>query len=188
MSSLLITILQRIAERLHTFYVDLSAHSVYNPDIEDNPARTRWKVLARRIKDGSFFGLSRENSWMLLANLHRTVGMKLANGTNEAPGAPTQATENEVVSVTKAEMSTGEIMQQLNRPGSLRRPHRRVDPALLSRQGRRPSISALGRKSSKDLSRSPDPSPNESAKYAGRTREESMGGVSLNGSLRPIYP
>ena len=48
------SILGRIAQRLQNFYVDLAAHSVYNPDLEENPARTRWRVLARKVKDGSF--------------------------------------------------------------------------------------------------------------------------------------
>ena len=61
---------------MHTFYVDLAAQSVYNPMIEGNPACTRWRVLARQIKDGSFT-LSKEGSWQLLANLQRTVDAKL---------------------------------------------------------------------------------------------------------------
>lgn len=53
--------LQRISERFEGFYVDLAAVSLYHPEREANPARTRWKFIQRRIKDGSFFLLTREN-------------------------------------------------------------------------------------------------------------------------------
>lgn len=52
--------LQRVAERVDSFYVDLAAQSLYHPEREANPSRTRWKFLQRRIKDGSFFVLTRD--------------------------------------------------------------------------------------------------------------------------------
>ncbi|KAF8536061.1 hypothetical protein BDD12DRAFT_935731 [Trichophaea hybrida] len=51
----LVSLLERIAERLDTYYVELSALSLYHPEIEPNPARTRWRIVRRRIRDGSFF-------------------------------------------------------------------------------------------------------------------------------------
>jgi len=47
--------LERIAERVDSFYVDLAAESLYHPEREANPARARWRFLQRRLKDGSFF-------------------------------------------------------------------------------------------------------------------------------------
>jgi hypothetical protein len=52
--------LERIAERVETFYTELAALSLYNPQAEANPARARWKYVQRRIKDGSFFVLAAE--------------------------------------------------------------------------------------------------------------------------------
>jgi hypothetical protein len=52
--------LERIAERVETFYTELAALSLYHPESEANPARARWKFLQRRIKDGSFFVLARK--------------------------------------------------------------------------------------------------------------------------------
>jgi hypothetical protein len=40
---------------LDTYYVELSAQSIHHPEIEDNPARARWNLVRRRIRDGSFF-------------------------------------------------------------------------------------------------------------------------------------
>jgi len=57
-SSYLLSVLERVAQRLETFYSRLARESIYRPEIEKNPARTRWNVLRRKIKDGSFFILS----------------------------------------------------------------------------------------------------------------------------------
>jgi hypothetical protein len=54
----LLGILERIAKRLETFYTRLATHSIYAPEIEKNPARTRWNLLRRKIFDGSFFILT----------------------------------------------------------------------------------------------------------------------------------
>lgn len=56
---MLISYLERIAERVESFYVDLAAVSLYCPQNEANPSRARWKFIQRRIKDGSFFVLTR---------------------------------------------------------------------------------------------------------------------------------
>jgi hypothetical protein len=37
------------------FYTSLAKESVYRPEIECNPARTRWKLVRRKIADGSIF-------------------------------------------------------------------------------------------------------------------------------------
>ncbi|PVF96909.1 hypothetical protein CPB86DRAFT_708145 [Serendipita vermifera] len=59
-STVLMGYLQRIAERVETFYTELAALSLYHPGSEANPARARWKFLQRRIKDGSFFVLAQK--------------------------------------------------------------------------------------------------------------------------------
>jgi len=55
LAAFLVSILERIAERLDTYYVELSAQSLYHPEMEDNPARARWRLVRRRIRDSSFF-------------------------------------------------------------------------------------------------------------------------------------
>lgn len=57
-SSYLLSVLERVGQRLETFYSRLARESIYRPEIEKNPARTRWNVLRRKIRDGSFFILS----------------------------------------------------------------------------------------------------------------------------------
>ncbi|KAI3609884.1 sulfite reductase flavoprotein alpha-component [Moniliophthora roreri] len=59
-STVLMSFLQRIAERVESFYVDLAAQSLYDPMHEANPARARWRFVARRIKDSSFFVLTKD--------------------------------------------------------------------------------------------------------------------------------
>jgi len=56
--SFLVQILERMAKRLDVFYSKLAQHSIYQPEIERNPARTRWNLVRRRIRDGSLFILS----------------------------------------------------------------------------------------------------------------------------------
>ncbi|KAH6675814.1 hypothetical protein B0J14DRAFT_509473 [Halenospora varia] len=62
-SAYLLTILERIAQRLEIFYSNLAAHTIYTPSIEANPARTRWNTLRRKIFDGSFFVLANESTF-----------------------------------------------------------------------------------------------------------------------------
>lgn len=57
-ASYLLTILERIAARLEAYYASLSQESIYRPEIENNPARTRWHNVRRKIVDGSFFVLA----------------------------------------------------------------------------------------------------------------------------------
>lgn len=58
MCSILMHILERMARRLEVFYSKLSQHTIYQPEIEHNPARTRWGLVRRRIRDGSLFVLA----------------------------------------------------------------------------------------------------------------------------------
>lgn len=58
MCSILMHILERMARRLEVFYSRLAQHTIYRPEIEHNPARTRWGLVRRRIRDGSLFVLA----------------------------------------------------------------------------------------------------------------------------------
>ncbi|KAI3557410.1 sulfite reductase flavoprotein alpha-component [Colletotrichum abscissum] len=50
--------LERMAKRLEVFYSKLAQCSIYHPELERNPARTRWDLVKRRVRDGSFFILT----------------------------------------------------------------------------------------------------------------------------------
>lgn len=67
LSLFLLQLLERMAMRLESFYGKLAEISIYNPEIEQNPARTRWNRLRRRIHDRSFFVLAQD-----LTVSHRT--------------------------------------------------------------------------------------------------------------------
>ncbi|KAI0159617.1 cytochrome b5-like Heme/Steroid binding domain-containing protein [Xylariaceae sp. FL1272] len=58
MSSYLLQTLERMARRLGVYYAQLSQCSVYHPEIEKNPARTRWALVRRFMRDGSLFVLT----------------------------------------------------------------------------------------------------------------------------------
>lgn len=58
LSAFLLQILERIARRLGIFYAQLAQCSVYRPELERNPARTRWALVRRCIWDGSLFVLA----------------------------------------------------------------------------------------------------------------------------------
>jgi cytochrome b involved in lipid metabolism len=58
LSAYLLSVLERVALRLETFYLRLARETIYRPELEKNPARTRWNVLKRKIHDGSFFILT----------------------------------------------------------------------------------------------------------------------------------
>ncbi|KAK3332837.1 hypothetical protein B0T19DRAFT_381472 [Cercophora scortea] len=60
LSTFLMQTLERMAKRLEIFYAKLAQHKVYQPEIERNPARSRWLLVRRRIRDGSFFILTQE--------------------------------------------------------------------------------------------------------------------------------
>lgn len=58
LSTFLLQLTERMAVRLEGFYSKLAQHSVYHPEMEHNPARTRWNLVRRKVRDGSFFVLS----------------------------------------------------------------------------------------------------------------------------------
>lgn len=58
----LMQVLERMANKLEAFYAKIARYSVFQPELEANPARTRWNILKRKIWDGSFFILTREKS------------------------------------------------------------------------------------------------------------------------------
>ena len=58
MCSLLTQLLERMARRLEVFYSKLSQLSMYQPEIEVNPGRTRWELVRRCMRDGSLFVLT----------------------------------------------------------------------------------------------------------------------------------
>ncbi|KAG9121533.1 hypothetical protein FRC07_002461, partial [Ceratobasidium sp. 392] len=59
-ASVLMRYLERVAERLESYYTDHAALNLYNAAKEANPARARWNLLRRRVSDGSFFVLTRQ--------------------------------------------------------------------------------------------------------------------------------
>ncbi|SPJ78128.1 related to nitric-oxide synthase, salivary gland [Fusarium torulosum] len=60
--STLLQTLERMAHRLSMFYTQLSRISVYQPEIEHNPARTRWAFVRRCVRDGTFFVMTQRIS------------------------------------------------------------------------------------------------------------------------------
>ncbi|KAM0324395.1 hypothetical protein ACHAQA_008177 [Verticillium albo-atrum] len=58
LSTFLLQVLERMSRRLAVFYAQLAQCSVYQPELERNPARTRWALVRRRIHDGSLFVLA----------------------------------------------------------------------------------------------------------------------------------
>ncbi|KAH8660905.1 sulfite reductase flavoprotein alpha-component [Tricladium varicosporioides] len=60
LSTFLLQVAERMAMRLESFYSKLAPLSVYHPEMEQNPARTRWTLLRRKIRDGSFFVLTQD--------------------------------------------------------------------------------------------------------------------------------
>lgn len=62
LATFLMQVLERMAKRLEIFYGKLAQLSVYKPEIERNPARTRWHLVRQRVRDGSFFVLTQSTS------------------------------------------------------------------------------------------------------------------------------
>lgn len=60
LAGFLMSILERCAVRLEEFYKGMEGLSMYRPELEENPAKARWRGIRRRIADGSFFMLARE--------------------------------------------------------------------------------------------------------------------------------
>jgi hypothetical protein len=59
LASYLLSILECIAARVEAYYGSLSQESIYRLEIENNPARTRWHSIRQKIRDRSFFVLSK---------------------------------------------------------------------------------------------------------------------------------
>lgn len=70
LSAFLMTVLERMATRLEAFYSKIARYSIFQPEMERNPARARWNILRRKIADGSFFTLTRNASIASVAQLH----------------------------------------------------------------------------------------------------------------------
>ncbi|KAF1959206.1 hypothetical protein CC80DRAFT_467607 [Byssothecium circinans] len=81
LASYLLTVLERIAARLEAYYAALSQESIYRPEIESNPARTRWNNVRRKIIDGSFFVLAQPPS--MSASDGTSLGLRSRPGQNE---------------------------------------------------------------------------------------------------------
>jgi sulfite reductase alpha subunit-like flavoprotein/cytochrome b involved in lipid metabolism len=62
LSTFLMQVLDRMANRLEGFYTKLARYSVFRPEMERNPARARWNILKRKVRDGSFFVLTQKAS------------------------------------------------------------------------------------------------------------------------------
>ncbi|KAI0596770.1 cytochrome b5-like Heme/Steroid binding domain-containing protein [Biscogniauxia sp. FL1348] len=58
LSTFLLQVLERMGRRLGVFYAQLAQCSVYRPELERNPARTRWALVRRCVRDGSLFVLA----------------------------------------------------------------------------------------------------------------------------------
>ncbi|TGJ83856.1 hypothetical protein E0Z10_g4911 [Xylaria hypoxylon] len=69
----LLQILDRMSRRLGVFYAQLAQQSSYHPELESNPARTRWTFVRRLIRDGSFFVLSHKMETDVLQNGHSSA-------------------------------------------------------------------------------------------------------------------
>ncbi|CAI6332041.1 unnamed protein product [Periconia digitata] len=62
LSAFLMTVLERMANRLQAFYAKIARYSIFQPEMERNPARARWNILKRKVQDGSFFTLTRHTT------------------------------------------------------------------------------------------------------------------------------
>ncbi|KAJ4352339.1 uncharacterized protein N0V89_007687 [Didymosphaeria variabile] len=77
LSAFLMQVLERMAKRLEGFYTKLARHSVFQPELERNPARARWNILKRKVRDGSFFVLSRNVTISAAPNYEPAVGERV---------------------------------------------------------------------------------------------------------------
>lgn len=74
LSLFLMQVLERMANRLEGFYAKLARYSIFQSEMERHPARARWSIVKRKIRDGTFFVLSREAP-MQATGLYRTDGV-----------------------------------------------------------------------------------------------------------------
>ncbi|KAK7417752.1 hypothetical protein QQX98_004408 [Neonectria punicea] len=141
LSVFLLQTLERMARRLSMFYSQLSRVSVYRPDLERNPARTRWALVRRCIRDGTLFVLAHkaENAvltsgqsssyYMSRANPNQNIDFdKLLRQVNETIGqakkdlqqklAPPE-TVNDIHQVRGRSMGSNSLMASRPNAGSL---------------------------------------------------------------------
>lgn len=78
LATFLMQLLERVAKRLEIFYANLAQYSVYQPTIERNPARTRWRLVRSSVRDGSFFVLTQNLSMNTAAAVAPTSSMGAA--------------------------------------------------------------------------------------------------------------
>lgn len=110
LATFLLQILERIARRLGIFYAQLAQCSVYRPELERNPARTRWALVRRCIWDGSLFVLT-----------HRAETDVLASGGNQPASSyyTSRANSNQridfdnVMSQVRDTLGTGQAEMQI---------------------------------------------------------------------------
>ncbi|KAI0110397.1 cytochrome b5-like Heme/Steroid binding domain-containing protein [Nemania sp. FL0031] len=82
----LLQILDRMSRRLGVFYAQLAQQSIYHPELESNPARTRWTFVRRMIRDGSFFVLSHKMETDVLQNGQSSAPYVSRNNENQNVG------------------------------------------------------------------------------------------------------
>jgi hypothetical protein len=112
----LIKYLERIAERLESYYTDHAALSLYNPNQEANPSRARWNILRRRIHDGSFFVLTRQINFT--DDLNDVQSMQPTGGARTARNKRETVTFDQILSqaVSSIEASERREQTQLAKP------------------------------------------------------------------------
>ncbi|EXK79177.1 hypothetical protein FOQG_16196 [Fusarium oxysporum f. sp. raphani 54005] len=89
LSAFLLQTLERMAHRLSMFYAQVARLSAYQPELEHNPARTRWAFVRRCIRNGTFFVLTQTISANTL--------MDGRSGTSYMSGRSGQKTHFEII-------------------------------------------------------------------------------------------
>ncbi|KAI1658982.1 hypothetical protein F4813DRAFT_395444 [Daldinia decipiens] len=110
LSTFLLQILERISRRLGIFYAQLAQCSVYRPELERNPARTRWALVRRCIWDGSLFIMAHKAAAdVLTAGQHSSYYVSRAN--------PNQNVDfDSVMSQVRATLGSAQIEFQPSMP------------------------------------------------------------------------
>ncbi|KAI1390895.1 uncharacterized protein F4822DRAFT_442135 [Hypoxylon trugodes] len=110
LSTFLLQILERISRRLGIFYAQLAQCSVYRPELERNPARTRWALVRRCIRDGSLFVMAHKTAAdVLTAGQQSSYYMSRAN--------PNQNVDfDNVISQVRATLGSAQTDLQINVP------------------------------------------------------------------------
>ncbi|OTA80529.1 hypothetical protein M434DRAFT_37948 [Hypoxylon sp. CO27-5] len=110
LSTFLLQILERVARRLGIFYAQLSQCSVYRPELERNPARTRWALVRRCIRDGSLFVMAHKAATdVLTSGQQSSYYMSRAN--------PNQNVDfDNVMSQVRATLGSAQMETQISVP------------------------------------------------------------------------